>query len=247
MTARLPFDPSRIRPTKDAARRAPSVLSGQQLTALIREALSRHLPRTVQVLGEIGDLSRPASGHVYFTLKDSHSELRCVMWRSAAAKLKFTPADGLEVVATGSIEVFERAGRYQLYIRTLQPRGEGALQLAFRQLCEKLNREGLFDEKHKKPLPPYPLRIALVTSPTGAAVADMLRTLERRYPCVHVLVYPVRVQGPGAAEEIAAAIRRRVEEREKRDSKRYTCPIEPGRCVKARERYDLSAGRRDGP
>jgi len=161
----------------------------------------------VHVLGEISNLKRHASGHLYFTLKDATSELSCVMWKSDAARLKFTPTDGLEVIASGTVEVFERTGRYQLYVRKLEPRGVGALELAFRQLCERLGKEGLFDERRKKPLPIYPRRIVVVTSPTGAAVTDILRTLERRFPCVHVLVFPVRVQGDGAAAEIAAAIR----------------------------------------
>ena len=110
------------------------------------------------------------------------------------------------MVATGGIEVFERAGRYQLYVRKIEPRGVGALELAFRQLCEKLERQGLFDPTRKKPLPAYPRRIVIVTSPTGAAIADMIRTIERRYPCVNLLIYPVRVQGSGAAQEIARAV-----------------------------------------
>lgn len=175
---------------------------------MIRNALDASLPPTLYVVGQISNYKRHSSGHCYFTLKDASSELSCVMWRSSAEKLRFAPADGLEVIATGNIEVFERAGRYQLYVRKLEPRGVGALELAFRQLCEKLAREGLFDERHKKPLPRYPRRIALVTSPTGAAIADMLRTIQRRFPCVHVLLHPVRVQGPGAAEEIAAAVSR---------------------------------------
>lgn len=190
---------------------APSATSGiltvSQLTALVREAIQSTFPATVHVVGEISNLKRHSSGHLYLKLKDAFSELACVMWRSEAGKLKFAPKDGLEVVASGSMEVFERAGRYQLYVRKLEPRGVGALELALRQLCEKLQKEGLFDPKHKKPLPIFPRRIAIVTSPTGAAVADLLRTIERRYPCVEVLLYPVRVQGDAAAAEIASAVR----------------------------------------
>ncbi len=207
--ARKPFNPDLIdvpaaRPRKVGA--AP--LSVSQVTALVKGVIATGLPSTVHVVGEISNFKRHGSGHLYLTLKDRASELSCVMWRSAADLLKFNPGDGLEVIATGRVEVFERAGRYQLYIRKLEPRGVGSLELAFRQLCEKLEREGLFDERSKQPLPRFPHRIVLVTSATGAAVGDMIRTARRRYPPVHLLVYPVRVQGPGSADEIAAAIRR---------------------------------------
>ena len=203
--ARRPFDPNLIEVPSDEGALAAGrgQLTVSQVTALVKQALESALPRTIHVVGEISNFKRHSSGHLYLTLKDRFSELSCVMWRSAAERLKFSPTDGLEVIATGKIEVFERAGRYQLYIRKLEPRGVGALELAFRQLCEKLSREGLFDEGRKRPIPTYPERIALVTSPTGAALADMLRTIQRRYPCLHVLIHPVRVHGPGAAEEIA--------------------------------------------
>jgi len=204
---RKPFDPNLIPLPVDVPPKPTGPLTVSQLTGLIKQAIETSIPPTVHVVGEVSNLKRHSSGHLYFTLKDASAELSCVMWRSAAASLKFQPGDGMEVVATGGIEVFERAGRYQLYVRRLEPCGVGALDLAFRQLCEKLQREGLFDPKHKKLLPPFPSRIALVTSPTGAAVADMLRTIQRRYPCVDVLLYPVRVQGDGAAGEIAAAIK----------------------------------------
>ena len=207
--AREPFNPDRISvPKEERARVKTNPLTVSQITAQIKQAIETSLPPTVHVRGEISNFKRHSSGHLYLTLKDDACELSSVMWRSAAAGLKFDLADGMEVVATGSIEVFERAGRYQLYIRKLEPRGVGALELAFRQLCDKLRAEGLFDQRHKQPLPRYPQRIVLITSPTGAAVADMLRTIGRRYPCVHTLIDPVRVQGPGAAGEIADAIRR---------------------------------------
>ncbi len=172
MSERLPFDPSRIRtPAEKKAERPSSVLSVQQLTALVREAISQHIPATVQVLGEIGDISRPASGHLYFTLKDSHSELRCVMWKSSAAKLKFELEAGMQVIATGGIEVYQPRGTYQLMARRLEPRGVGALELAFRQMREKLNREGLFDAERKKSLPAVPFRVALVTVRAGRLCA----------------------------------------------------------------------------
>ncbi len=183
-------------------------LTVTELTRLVKKALDTALPRTLRVIGEISNYKPHSSGHVYFTLKDTDSELSCVMWRSAAALLKFKPADGMEVIAAGSVDVFERSGRYQLYVQRIEPRGVGALELAFRQLKDRLEREGLFDPSRKQPLPRFPSRIALVTSPTGAAVRDILRTLSRRYPCVEVLLIPVRVQGDGAAREIAEAIRK---------------------------------------
>jgi exodeoxyribonuclease VII large subunit len=183
-----------------------SLLTVSAVTALVKNAIAEHLPPTVHVVGQISNFKRHTSGHLYLTLKDESSELACVMWRSSAAKLAFEPQDGLEIIATGYIDVFERAGRYQLYVRKLEPRGVGALELAFRQLREKLSAEGLFDAQHKQPLPVYPQRIAVVTSPTGAAVRDVLQTLERRFPCADVLLCAVQVQGPGAAGQIAAAI-----------------------------------------
>lgn len=178
-----------------------------QVTALVKSAIESTLPSTLHVVGEVSNFKRHASGHFYFTLKDSTSEIACVMWRSDAGRIKFEPKDGQELVATGSVEVFERAGKYQLYVRRLDPRGVGALELAFRQLRETLEKQGFFDVLRKRPLPPLPSTIGVVTSPTGAAIADILRTLERRFPCVRVLLFPVRVQGDGASLEIAQAIR----------------------------------------
>lgn len=210
MSERPPFDPSRIAPPP-ALPATPSdgaPLSPRQVNDLVQGAINRHVPATLHVAGEVGDLSRPGSGHWYFSLKDATAELRCVMWRSAAAKVKFEPRTGLAVIATGGLEVYTPRGTYQFIVRRLEPRGIGALELAFRQLREKLEREGLFATARKRPLPPLPERIALVTSPSGAALHDILRTLRRRFPSVEVLLFPVRVQGPGAAEEIAAAITR---------------------------------------
>ncbi len=182
------------------------VLTVSAVTALVKNAITDGLPGTVHVVGEISNFKRHSSGHLYFTLKDEASELACVMWRSSAGKLLFQPADGMEALTTGYVDVFERAGRYQLYVRKIEPRGTGALELAFRQLRQKLAAEGLFDPKHKKPLPAYPRRVAVVTSPTGAAVRDIVQTLARRYPCADVLLYPVAVQGAGAARQIADAV-----------------------------------------
>jgi len=190
----------------EPGRSVPSILTVSAVTALVKSAIAEHLPATLHVVGQISNFKRHGSGHLYFTLKDDASELSCVMWRSSAAKVAFRPEDGLEVIATGYVDVFERAGRYQLYARKLEPRGIGALELAFRQLRERLAAAGLFDPEHKQPLPPYPRRIAVVTSPTGAAVRDMVQTLGRRFPCAAVLLYPVPVQGEGAAAKVAAAI-----------------------------------------
>src|SRR5262245_15685415 len=178
-----------------------------QLTALIRAALQKCVPEPLLVMGQLSNVSRPSSGHVYFTLKDAGSEVRCAMWRSSAVGLRFQPADGLAVIATGNVDVYEPRGQVQLYVRRLEPRGVGALELAFRQLRDKLAKEGLFDPARKRPLPRFPTRIAIVTSLTGAAIRDIMNTICRRYACIELLVYPVRVQGDGAAPEIAAAIR----------------------------------------
>jgi len=154
----------------------------------------------------VSNFSRPASGHLYFSLKDEAAILRCVMFRSAAARLKFVPKDGAKVLVAGRVSVYEKGGQYQLYADTIEPRGQGALQLAFEQLKKKLAAEGLFEEARKKPLPFLPQRIGIVTSPTGAVIRDMLHVLGRRFPGFHAILNPVRVQGEGAAEEIAAAI-----------------------------------------
>lgn len=210
MPARKPFDPSRVRVPdgeRSSADADSAIITPHAVNELVRGVLARHIPRTLHVLGEVGNLSRPQSGHLYFSLKDAHSELRCVMWRSAASKLKFTPETGMEIIATGEIDVYTPRGTYQLLARKLEPRGVGALEVAFRQLRERLEREGLFDQRRKKPLPAVPRRVAVVTSPSGAAIRDVLQTLSRRFPALEVLVYPVRVQGDGAADEIARAIR----------------------------------------
>jgi exodeoxyribonuclease VII large subunit len=208
--ARKPFDPTRVvvPPGEQSAGPAGSnrPITVSQLTRMVKQAITEHLPSTFAVMGELSNVSQPSSGHLYFTLKDAACEVRCVMWRSAAESLRFQPEDGMEVVATGGVDVYEPRGQYQLYVRKLQPKGLGELELAFRQLRERLEREGLFDPAHKKSLPEYPERIAVVTSPTGAAVRDIIQTIRRRFPCVTLMLYPVRVQGEGAAQEIAAAI-----------------------------------------
>ncbi len=200
-----PFDVKRDRA---AASPAPASLTVAQLTRLVKEAVRSRLSGTVHVVGELSNVSRPPGGHVYFTLKDAASEVRCVMWRSDASGLRFDLDDGLEVLASGVVDVYEPRGQYQLYVKRMEPRGVGALELAFRQLRDRLQAEGLFDRVHKRAIPSYPRRVAIVTSASGAALQDILRTLARRFPKLHVLVLDVRVQGSGAAAEIADAIRR---------------------------------------
>lgn len=162
-------------------------------------------PRVI-VTGEISGLTRASSGHVYFTLKDEASQIKAVMWRSSAIKLKFDLRDGLAVEAIGGVEVYAPRGQYQLMVERLTPQGIGPLELAFRQLHAKLAAEGLFDVARKRPLPRFPKRIAVITSPAGAAVHDILQILLRRWPGVNVVVVPVPVQGPEAAPKIAAAL-----------------------------------------
>lgn len=163
---------------------------------------------SVCVQGELSNYKIYPSGHHYFTLKDQDSSLRCVMFRSYASRLRFRPENGLQVNAVGRVQVFVRDGCYQLYCSELIPEGIGDLQLAFEQLKRKLHQEGLFDQAEKKPIPVFPERIALITSPAGAAVHDMIRILRTRWPLAKVLLYPVRVQGEEAPSEIAEAIAR---------------------------------------
>lgn len=191
--------------TSQNAVKEEKILTVSELTRGIREALEGIFGQ-VSVEGEISNLRSPSSGHLYFTLKDEAAQLRCVLFRGAAAGLKFLPRDGLRTVCRGRIGVYERDGQYQLYVVSVEPKGKGALQLAFEQLKDKLAKEGLFDEARKKPLPLFPRAVGVVTSPTGAVIHDILRVLDRRFSAAHVIVSPVRVQGAGAAEEIAAAL-----------------------------------------
>ncbi|OUP45239.1 exodeoxyribonuclease VII large subunit [Pseudoflavonifractor sp. An187] len=164
------------------------------------------LLRGLLVRGEVSNYKCYPSGHHYFSLKDEQGSIRCVMFRGDAARLRFKPVNGLSVIAYGRVSVYPRDGQYQLYCTQLMEDGRGALDRAFEELKKKLEAQGLFDPAKKQPLPAYPGRIALVTSPAGAAVRDMIRILRQRWPLTEVLVVPVRVQGEGAAEEIAAAI-----------------------------------------
>jgi exodeoxyribonuclease VII large subunit len=177
-----------------------------ELTAAIRDLLAREYT-DISVEGEISNLRQAQSRHIYFTLKDARAQLRCVCFANAAARLRFRPEDGLHVTVRGSITLYDARGEYQLSVASIEPVGLGALQLAFEQLKQKLAAEGLFDAARKKPLPVLPRRVGIVTSPSGAAVRDVLRILARRFPNLHVIVFPVRVQGEGAREEIVAALR----------------------------------------
>jgi exodeoxyribonuclease VII large subunit len=181
------------------------VQSVSELTQAIKELLEDGFP-SVWVAGEISNLARPSSGHMYLSLKDGAAQMRAVIWRGVGLRLRFDLHDGLEVIVRGRIGVYAPRGEYQLVIEELQPKGIGAQELALRQLKEKLFRLGYFAPERKKRLPTYPRRVGLVTSPTGAAVRDMLEILGRRWPATEVWVCPVKVQGDGAAEEIAAAI-----------------------------------------
>jgi len=185
----------------------PKTYTISQITRMIKFALNEKLPGKWIVAGEVSNLKRHSSGHIYLTLKDPNCQLPAVMWKSAAKQLKFQLNDGMAVVATGRVDVYEPQGKVQFYIDKLEVSGVGPLELAFRQLAEKLRREGLFEETHKKPIPAYPATIAIVTSATGAAIQDISQTLSRRYPIVRTLLYPVAVQGESAAGEIAAAIK----------------------------------------
>ena len=183
------------------------LLTVSELTRQLKDAVEGNFPY-VWVVGEISNCTRASSGHIYLTLKDDTAQIRGVVWRNAAARLKFDMHDGLEVVAAGPLEVYAARGTYQIVIEQMLPQGLGALELAFRQVCEKLEAEGLFAAERKRPLPRFPRRIALVTSPSSAAVRDMLQVIGRRWTGTDIVIVPVAVQGAGAAAEIAAALRR---------------------------------------
>jgi exodeoxyribonuclease VII large subunit len=189
----------------DFDRSATPFCTVTELTARIKSALERGFPE-VALRGEVSGVARPRSGHVYLNLKDDGASIRAVLWKGDAQKLVFDLTDGLAVRVWGRITVYAPRGEYQLTIQAIEPEGIGALELAFRQLVTRLTAEGLFDPARKKPLPRFPARIVVVTSPTGAAVRDFLDVTGRRWPLSEILIAPTRVQGPGAAEEIAAAI-----------------------------------------
>src|ERR1700741_1479458 len=176
-----------------------------ELTDRIRDLLESAF-FDIWVEGEVSNCRAAQSGHLYFTLKDARAQIRCICFRDQARGLKFRPEDGLHVTVRGSISVYDVRGEYQIYVTNIEPVGLGALQLAFEQLKKKLQAEGLFDQARKKPLPVLPRCIGVVTSPTGAAIRDILRVLKRRFPNAHVSLYPVKVQGAGAAAEIVLGL-----------------------------------------
>lgn len=180
-------------------------LTVTEVTRRIRSSLESSFP-SLAVQGELSNFKRHTSGHIYFTLKDEGAQLSCVLWRSRAHALSFSATDGMRVVVTGRLTVYELRGAYQLEVSSIRPAGVGELQVAFEYLKRKLAAEGLFDAEHKRSLPPYPERIGIVTSESGAAFHDILNILRRRFPAVSVVLRPTAVQGAGAASDIAAAI-----------------------------------------
>jgi exodeoxyribonuclease VII large subunit len=182
-----------------------ALCSVSELTGRIKDVLESDFA-DVALVGEVSNLARPRSGHVYLSLKDDSAQIRAVIWKSVAQRLAFDLADGLSVRVFGDLAVYAPRGEYQITIRRVEPEGIGALELAFRQRFEKLQAEGLFDPARKRPLPRFPRRIVVVSSPTGAAVRDFLQVTGRRWPAAEILIAPARVQGIGAAEEVAEAI-----------------------------------------
>ncbi len=197
------FDPAG--PGGEPARDLPRAMTVSQLTRMISETLEGAFP-AVWVEGEISNFHRHSSGHVYLTLKDAEAQIAAVIWRSVADRLRFQLKDGDKVLAFGRISVYRPRGQYQLVAERVEPVGLGALQAAFEELKRRLAAEGIFDPRRKKPLPAFPRRIGLVTSPEGAAVRDMIKVIRSRWPKVELILAPVRVQGEGAAAQIARAI-----------------------------------------
>jgi exodeoxyribonuclease VII large subunit len=181
------------------------ILTVSELTREIKDILEMQFA-DILVEGEISNFKVPPSGHIYFTLKDDFSQIRVVLFKNQARNLRFSPEDGLQVICRGRVSLYEKRGEYQLILEEMEPKGIGALQLAFLQLKERLEREGFFDPSRKRPIPMIPQKIGIVTSPTGAVIRDMLQIIERRFENIHLLLYPVRVQGDGAASEIAKGI-----------------------------------------
>jgi exodeoxyribonuclease VII large subunit len=182
-----------------------TILTVSALTEQLRQVVEDRFP-AVWVEGEISNFRLYGSGHAYFTLKDEAAQVRAVLFRTRMRRLRFEPGDGQHVLAFGSLEVYGQRGEYQLVVELLEPRGLGALQLAFEQLKARLGAEGLFDQARKRPLPRFPRKIGIVTSPSGAALRDMLRVIGRRFAGLHIVIAPARVQGEGAAEEIARGL-----------------------------------------
>ncbi|MBE6530183.1 MAG: exodeoxyribonuclease VII large subunit [Ruminococcaceae bacterium] len=182
-------------------------LSVFQLNEYLRMRMdSDELLSGILVRGEISNFSAPRSGHFYFTLKDPEGQIRAVMFRTQAARLTFVPEDGMKVIVSGRVSVYSAGGQYQIYVNEIQPDGAGILALQFEQLRRRLEAEGLFDAERKKPIPKFPARIGIITSPTGAAIRDIRNILSRRFPFAQILLYPSLVQGEGAAEQLASGV-----------------------------------------
>jgi len=184
---------------------AGDIYTISRLNREVRTVLEDIFP-SIWVQGEISNLAKPASGHLYFSLKDTAAQVRCAMFKNRQSGLRFEPENGMQVMAKANVGLYEGRGEFQLIVQSLEPAGSGALQLAFEALKQKLSAEGLFDEEHKKPLPRFPKNIGVITSATGAAIRDILSVLKRRYPSGNIIVYPTLVQGEGAAKEIAKTI-----------------------------------------
>ena len=185
---------------------AREIYSVSRLNAEVRSVLEQSFP-LLWVEGEISNLARPASGHLYFSLKDPQAQVRCAMFRMKRQRLRFQPENGQQVLVRARISLYEGRGEYQLIIEHMEPAGEGALQQAFERLKQQLAAEGLFDTAHKRPLPPFPRRVGLITSPTGAAIRDVLTVMRRRFPAIPITVYPIPVQGAEAPAAISEMIR----------------------------------------
>ena len=191
---------------RSMAKNQRKIITVTQLNSLIKGVLESNLPSRIILAGEISTFKPHGSGHCYFSMKDQGSTIPCVMWRSKVKNLKFNPENGMAVLATGYVDVYEPGGKYQYYVDKLEPAGIGDLQLAFEQMVKRLESEGLFKDQHKQPIPSYPMRIAILTSESGAAVMDITDSIYNRWPCAELLLFPVPVQGDGAAEKIAAAL-----------------------------------------
>ncbi|MDZ4856534.1 MAG: exodeoxyribonuclease VII large subunit [Nitrospirota bacterium] len=176
-----------------------------ELTGLLRTSIEEQFS-DIYLEGELSNLRAPGSGHIYCTLKDKTSQIRAVLFRSSAVRIRFAIQEGMQVIVRGRLTVYEPRGEYQIVIDTVEPKGIGALQLAFEQLKERLTAEGLFDQDRKKPIPAFPLTVGVVTSLTGAAIRDILAVLQRRWPTIQILIAPVQVQGASAGRQIAQAL-----------------------------------------
>jgi len=192
------MNPDRTEPVRD-------IYTVTRLNREVRAVLEGGFP-PLWIQGEISNLARPASGHLYFSLKDKYSQVRCAMFKNRNQSLRFHPENGMEILAMATVSLYENRGEFQLIINRLEPAGAGALQLAFEQLKERLQQEGLFEAEHKKPIPAFPARIGIITSPSGAALRDILHVLQRRYTRAEIIIYPTAVQGAEAAAMIESAL-----------------------------------------